>query len=68
LRLIEWEQLDIAAGAAALGCSAGAFKVRLHRARRRLARALDQQTAEPPSSTPGTPVPRGFATRTEIRP
>ena len=68
LRLIEWEQLDTAAGAAALGCSTGAFKVRLHRARRRLARALDQQAAEPRGSAPGTAVQLGFAARTEIKP
>lgn len=68
LRLIEWEQLDTAAAAAVLGCSTGAFKVRLHRARRRLARALDRQAAEPRCSAPGTAVPLGFAARTEIRP
>lgn len=67
LRLIEWEQLDDAATAAVLGCSAGAFRVRLHRARRRLARALDQQAAEVPGSAPGTAIPLGTA-RTEIRP
>ena len=36
LRLAVWEQLDTADGAAALGCSVAAYKVRLHRARRRL--------------------------------
>lgn len=40
LRLIEWEQLDHAAAAQVMGCSAATFRVRLHRARRRLARAL----------------------------
>ncbi len=44
LRLIEWEQLDVATAARVLGCSTGTFKVRLHRARRRLARTLDQQS------------------------
>jgi RNA polymerase sigma factor (sigma-70 family) len=44
LRLIEWEQLDMAAAAQVLGCSAATFRVRLHRARRRLARALDYGT------------------------
>jgi RNA polymerase sigma factor (sigma-70 family) len=43
LRLTEWEELDHATAARAAGCSAAAFKVRLHRARRRLARALDEQ-------------------------
>jgi RNA polymerase sigma-70 factor, ECF subfamily len=43
LRLTEWEQLDDASAARVAGCSTTAFKVRLHRARRRLARALTQQ-------------------------
>jgi RNA polymerase sigma-70 factor (ECF subfamily) len=43
LRLTEWEQLDDATAARVAGCSTTAFKVRLHRARRRLARALAQQ-------------------------
>jgi RNA polymerase sigma-70 factor (ECF subfamily) len=47
LRLTEWEQLDDAAAARAAGCSVTAFKVRLHRARRRLARALAAQQAQP---------------------
>ncbi len=40
LRLIAWEGLDTDAAAVVLGCSAGAFKVRLYRARRRLRRYL----------------------------
>lgn len=40
LALVAWEGLDHAAVAAVLGCSAGAARVRLHRARRRFARAL----------------------------
>jgi RNA polymerase sigma factor (sigma-70 family) len=40
LRLVAWEGLDADAAAAVLGCSTGAFKVRLHRARRRLRRYL----------------------------
>jgi RNA polymerase sigma-70 factor, ECF subfamily len=40
LRLIEWEELDVSAAAQVMGCSAATFRVRLHRARRRLARAL----------------------------
>jgi RNA polymerase sigma-70 factor, ECF subfamily len=40
LRLVAWEGLDHTAVAAVLGCSAGAARVRLHRARRRLSRAL----------------------------
>jgi RNA polymerase sigma-70 factor (ECF subfamily) len=40
LRLTEWEQLSAAEAAIVLGCSAAAFRVRLHRARRRLANAV----------------------------
>ena len=48
LLLIGWEGLDHGAAAEAMGCSSVAFKVRVHRARRRLARLLDaadQETA-----------------------
>ncbi len=40
LRLAEWDQLDAAEAAAVLGCSRGAYRVRLHRARRNFAEAL----------------------------
>lgn len=40
LQLIGWEQLDQAAAARVLGCTRTALKVRLHRARRRLAALL----------------------------
>ena len=40
LQLIAWEDLDIADAATVLGCSNTACKVRLHRARRRLALML----------------------------
>jgi RNA polymerase sigma factor (sigma-70 family) len=40
LRLVGWEELDLAGAAAAMGCTRSAMAVRLHRARRRLARAL----------------------------
>ena len=59
LRLTEWEQLDAAAAARVMGCSSGAFKVRLHRARRRFAQALGQQ-ARPPAPASSLPP------RTEI--
>lgn len=47
LALIAWEELSVGEAATALGCSAPAFSVRLHRARRRLARLLtaDEQTS-----------------------
>ena len=41
LMLTTWDGLDQGHAAAVLGCSLGAFKVRLHRARKRLAIALD---------------------------
>jgi RNA polymerase sigma-70 factor (ECF subfamily) len=67
LRLIQWEQLDVAAAALAMGCSTATFRVRLHRARHRLARALGQAD-EPGGSNPDvvTPPP-AFPPGTEIR-
>jgi RNA polymerase sigma-70 factor (ECF subfamily) len=41
LRLVAWDGLDSREAAAVLGCSAAAFRVRLHRARRRLAKHLE---------------------------
>jgi RNA polymerase sigma-70 factor, ECF subfamily len=41
LRLVAWDGLDVREAAGVLGCSQGAFRVRLHRARRKLARRLD---------------------------
>jgi RNA polymerase sigma-70 factor (ECF subfamily) len=40
LRLVGWEELDLAGAALAMGCSRSTMAVRLHRARRRMARAL----------------------------
>lgn len=40
LRLTEWEQLSVSEAAKVAGCSAGAFRVRLHRARKHLAARL----------------------------
>jgi RNA polymerase sigma-70 factor (ECF subfamily) len=42
LRLTEWERLSPAEAATVLGCSPGALRVRLHRARRHLAVALSR--------------------------
>jgi RNA polymerase sigma-70 factor (ECF subfamily) len=42
LRLVAWEQLSTAEVAYVLGCSEAAVRVRLHRARSRLARAVSQ--------------------------
>jgi RNA polymerase sigma-70 factor (ECF subfamily) len=47
LALVAWEELSVANAAAVLKCSAAVFSVRLHRARRRLARLLDAQAARP---------------------
>jgi len=41
LLLVAWEDLTPSAAAASLGISAAAFRVRLHRARRRLVHALE---------------------------
>lgn len=44
LSLVAWEGLDTTQLAAALGCSRNSAAVRLHRARRRLERLMDQTT------------------------
>jgi RNA polymerase sigma-70 factor (ECF subfamily) len=49
LALVAWEELSVAEAAAVLDCSAPAFSVRLHRARKRLARLLTA-TDQPSSS------------------
>ncbi|MEU8119004.1 sigma-70 family RNA polymerase sigma factor [Spirillospora sp. NPDC049024] len=46
LGLVAWEGLDHSAVAAVLGCSVGAARVRLHRARKRFSRALRSAQAE----------------------
>ncbi len=52
LLLIGWDGLSATEASAVLGCARGAFSVRLHRARRRLERALDP----PPRRGSATPV------------
>jgi RNA polymerase sigma factor (sigma-70 family) len=67
LRLVGWEELDLAGAAAAMGCSRSAMAVRLHRARRRMLRALSaiEHGADPRGAAePGRPRPAVFA-RTE---
>src|SRR6266516_1405204 len=49
LQLTEWEHLDIATAAQVAGCSAATFRVRLHRARRRLTAAAQQSSGQPES-------------------
>jgi RNA polymerase sigma-70 factor, ECF subfamily len=50
LLLIAWEDLTPALAAASLGISPAAFRVRLHRARRRLSALLDRQASVKPVS------------------
>jgi RNA polymerase sigma factor (sigma-70 family) len=54
LRLVGWEELSLAEAALAMGCSRPAMTVRLHRARRRLARVLAADEGDPgPVGQPG---------------
>jgi RNA polymerase sigma-70 factor (ECF subfamily) len=56
LLLVAWEGLDPGRAARAAGCSPAAFRVRLHRARHRVADHLAQSSDSPPQSpiTEGT--------------
>jgi RNA polymerase sigma factor (sigma-70 family) len=45
LALVAWEELDAGQIGRVLGCSRGAVRIRLHRARRRLVRELGQERA-----------------------
>ena len=63
LLLIGWEGLDHDAAARVLGCSAVAFKVRLHRARKRLARLLEAADRDGPV----TAAPPPFEMRRAMR-
>ncbi|MEZ0108650.1 RNA polymerase sigma-70 factor (ECF subfamily) [Catenulispora sp. EB89] len=45
--LTEWERLSVTEAAVVVGCSATTARVRLHRARRRLARHLSEAPVEP---------------------
>jgi RNA polymerase sigma-70 factor (ECF subfamily) len=53
LLLVAWEGLEPARAARAAGCSAAAFRTRLHRARRHVAAALVDPAIAPTSSTAG---------------
>jgi len=57
LRLVAWDGLDTREAAAVLGCSATAFRVRLHRARRRLAKHLEAAGHSPGESPTRAPDP-----------
>lgn len=53
LRLVGWEELDLAAAALAMGCSRATMAVRLHRARRRLEQVLGMADCRPASGRTG---------------
>jgi RNA polymerase sigma-70 factor (ECF subfamily) len=60
LTLAAWEGLDYGQIAVVLGCSRNAVRIRLHRARGRLAAQLaSQDTAEPASNREGDPASLG---------
>lgn len=56
LLLTAWEGLAAKEAATVLGCSAATLTVRLHRARRRFARALAKTPPAADPATPGSPV------------
>lgn len=58
LRLIGWEELDLAGAALAMGCSRSAMSVRLYRARRRLERALSASEGDEQPAVIARPQPR----------
>jgi len=58
LQLVEWEQLDIGMAAQVVGCSAATFRVRLHRARRRLAALGERAERAPDEHERPLPSPR----------
>lgn len=57
LRLVAWDGLDTREAASVLGCSATAFRVRLHRARRRLAKHLEAAGHSPDERPARAPDP-----------
>jgi RNA polymerase sigma factor (sigma-70 family) len=57
LRLVAWDGLDTREAAGVLGCSAAAFRVRLHRARRRLAKHLEAAGHSPSERPARAPDP-----------
>lgn len=57
LRLVAWDGLDVRNSARVLGCSPGAFRVRLHRARRKLAKQLDAPKAADQENRAAMPGP-----------
>src|SRR5262249_4080049 len=62
LLLIAWEGLDAAGIAAVVGCSRNAARIRVHRARRRFARALAAIAGDPIRESRGPSAARGGTT------
>lgn len=56
LRLVAWDDLTPSQIAVVLGCSPGAARVRIHRARTRLAAALGQVTEPSPATETTRPI------------
>jgi RNA polymerase sigma-70 factor (ECF subfamily) len=63
LELVEWDGLSVAEAARVVGCSVGAFRVRLHRARRRLLELYGQAGGRAGTDRSG-PAPVGAPTST----
>ncbi|MGV9533030.1 RNA polymerase sigma factor [Streptosporangium sandarakinum] len=59
LSLVAWEGLDAGEIARVLGCSRNAARIRIHRARRRLSRALAVADVETPLMSRPTRIPTG---------
>ena len=57
LRLIAWDGLDTRDAARVFGCSPGAFRVRVHRARRKLAKQLEATEHLPRENCAAVPKP-----------
>ena len=53
LRMMTWDELSNEEAAQVLGCSTNALAIRLHRARRRLARQLEQTRTTTPAGATG---------------
>ncbi len=66
LRLVGWEELDLAAAAQAMGCSRATMAVRLHRARRRLERALGRPRSPGRQVTGPRHISRSVRRRDEL--
>jgi RNA polymerase sigma-70 factor (ECF subfamily) len=62
LQLVLWDDLDHATAARVLGCGTAAYKVRLHRARRRLGRLLDASVRDGSEPADGLVTWRGELT------